>query len=59
MKLLNKRYWILSIFALLCGLGLAGYLLKVQYGVIRMHILIITGFIGLLIILLVGKYANK
>jgi hypothetical protein len=58
MKLFGKRQWILSSIALLCGLGLTGYLLKMLYGEIRIPILIITGFIGLLIIVIIGRYAK-
>jgi hypothetical protein len=59
MKLFGKRQWILSMTALLCGLGLTGYLLNVIYGEIKISILLITGFIGLLIIIILRKYANK
>ena len=59
MKLFGKRQRIIIIFALLCGLGLTVLILEEQYGKIRIPILITTGFIGLLIIFFVGRYANK
>lgn len=59
MKLFGKRQLILCIIGLIGGLILAGYLLKVQYGVINYWVIVIIGMIGLLILILIARYANK
>jgi hypothetical protein len=59
MKLFGKRQWILSIVGLICGLGLAGYVLKLKYGQVQIPVLIITGFIMIIMILLIRRYGNK
>jgi hypothetical protein len=59
MKLFGKRQWILSIFGLISGLVLGGYILKYHDGVINFWIIGLTGLMGLSIIILIGRYANK
>jgi hypothetical protein len=59
MKLFRKREWIFSIIGLIGGLILTGYMMKAKYGVINLWIIGLTVLIGLIIIVLVGTYANK
>ncbi len=59
MKLFGKRQLILCIIALTGGLILGGYVMKMKYGEINYWIIGLTGLIGLLIFVLIGRYANK
>jgi len=59
MRLFGKKQLILCIFALICGLILSGYLMKVKYGEINYWIIGFTGLIVLLIIIFLGRYSNK
>ena len=58
MKLFGKRQWILSIIGLTGGLILVSYILKIKYGEINYWIIGLTGFIGLLLIIVISNYAN-
>ncbi len=59
MKLFGKRELTLSIIGLTCGLILAGYILKIQFGETNFWIISLTVIIGLLTLIFVGRYANK
>jgi hypothetical protein len=59
MKLFGKKQWILSISSFIIGLIFTGYILKVKFGEVNIWIVGLTGLIGLLIIIFVGRYANK
>ena len=59
MKLFGKKQWILSIIGLIGGLILTAILLKLYFSEIKYWILIITGFVGFIITILVRSYANK
>jgi hypothetical protein len=59
MKLFGKRQLILCIIGLTVGLILAGYVMKMKSGEINYWIIGLTGLIGLLIFVFIGRYANK
>jgi len=59
MKLFGKRQWIYSSFGLIGGLILGGYVMKTQYGEINYWIIGLTALIGIAMIILIGRYANK
>lgn len=59
MKLFGIRQWIFSVIGLIGGLILGGYVLKTQYGEINYWIIGLIAFIGLAMIIFIGRYANK
>jgi hypothetical protein len=59
MKLFGKKQWLLGIFGLISGLLLSGYVLKNQFGEINYWLLGLTGLVGLLMIVIISRFANK